>query len=199
MKKIILSLIAVLFIISACSDSSSPSETKEILPLKVGNEWNYSFNSEDSNYNYSFYIEKDTLINDSIWYKLKVDSLNSFLTKNKKCGLWFYDINCSDTSNSAYLKYAYPVIYDDVWYDVIKNYQMHVISRNMQVVVPAGVFSCYVYQKTYPKQYGNDFKMAIDEMYFSPGIGLIKVINFIYVDNKKEMESYQELTSYTLK
>lgn len=137
--------------------------------MKVGNEWNYSFNSEDSNHNYSFFIEKDTLINDSIWYKLIVDSLTTFWVRNQERGLYIYDTNCDDSCNSSCLEYAYPVIYDDVWYDV-KNYQMHFISRNKQVVVTAGVFSCYVYQKTYPKQYGNDFKIAIDEMYFSPGI-----------------------------
>ena len=196
MKKSILSLFVVLFIISACSDSSSPSKTGwEFFPLKIGNIWNYqSFYDNDTIY-ITFHIQRDTIINYQKWYEIAIDSMSYVYYQNKSTGLWAYNIYNFGDDNPSCLLYKYPAKTNEEY--VVERDTIKVISIGQKVEVPAGNFNCYVYHMS---GIGGMGSLYYYEHFISPNTGLIKQIVYEKKENNvNDTISVQELTSYTLK
>ncbi len=196
MKSIFFILIFAVVLITACSESSSPSVKKnEIFPLKAGNSWTYQSKSIDTTIITNLWVEKDTLIQGESWYKILADSMFSYYYKNLDDGLWALDMQDFIYYKPSNLIYKYPAKVNDEYY--IEHEKYKIISIDQKVEVPAGTFSCYVYQNDYSNFDGHHY---FNEVYLSQGTGIIKSITY---DNKENNENDTinniELTSYTLK
>ncbi len=192
MKKLILSLIAVLFIISACSDSSSPSNEKsnEILPLKVGNEWwlkNTPYIGDDS-------LERFNIIREAKYYDENWFLFNLFekqtLMKNKSDGLWVIEFNEENPDGKKTLYYKFPASVGTI--TNIKNAKITLLSINEKVDVPLGSFNCYLYRTEYESGYMND-------IYLSPGTGFVKMIYYKDSSGVKVVKTTCNLINYIVK
>ncbi len=187
MKKLILSLIAVLFIISACSDSSSPSETNEILPLKVGNEWwfkNTPYKGDDSLT--MFNIIRKAKYFDEDWFVFNLSGKQT-LMKNKADGLWAIEFSEEFPDGKEFVYFKYPAEIGTITYT--ESQEQKLISINEKVEVPAGVFNCYLYRSIYKDE-------GMSDIYLSPGTGFVKMI--FYKDSVNIIQT-RELINYTLK
>ena len=190
MKKLILSLITVLFIITACSDSSSPSETKEILPLKVGNEWwfkNTPYKEDDSLT--MFNIIREAKYYDEDWFVFNLYGKQT-LMQNKSDGLWKIDFNEENPEGKKSLYFKYPATVGTV--TEIDDAKVTLLSDNEQVEVPVGSFSCYLYRTVYNDGY-------MDDVYLSPGTGFVKIIFYKDSAGVKVVQTTRNLISYIVK
>ncbi len=195
MKSIYFILIFAVLVITACSESSSPSvEKKEIFPLKSGNSWTYEYKNTETTIITNLYVEKDTIIQGEIWYKMLTDSTYTNYYKNFDDGLWSLDIRDFSYYKPSNLIYKYPAKANDEYY---VNYEkIKIVSTDQKVEVPAGTFNCYVYQLN------NSFSEIryYNEICLSPGTGIIKYCTYKKNENNKnDTIDVQELTSYTLK
>ena len=200
MKKIIYLLQAYFFILLSCNDNSTnPSETKEIWPLKVGNYWVWKFTNYDSVGNIKFeFVDTVTVYKDSLYGTEKIYAMKSLGTHiifeydfafNRIDG--FYGISIENNDIDSYLIFKYPGKVGD-WF-VQNSDSITIISTNELYQSTAGKFICYKYAKYY--NYEKTFSKL--ESYFSPGIGQIGVEYLIkrndgtyYLFHKTELISY---------
>ena len=152
-------LIGLMFPIG-CKDNSTNSvpqiSTNQIVPLKVGNQWNLTVNSYDSSNvlqsgNISIMILRDTVIAGQRWYEMPIH----LLCQNDSIGLTIY----SESSNQ--LMFKYPAKVGEVYF----NYgdTVTVVNVDTLITVPAGTFKCYQYH----------YK-SNSSWFISPGVGFIK-------------------------
>lgn len=186
MKNLAFILLAVILFASACSESSSPSNKKlEILPLEIGNKWEYKTSLEGEINDMTAMIFKDTIINNERWFNYG----GCLLMINREDGLWlrFYD----DITNKwiEELRYKYPAVAGEQYSDSLDF--VKVLSVNERITVPAGTFNCYVYRIPLFEDNYMDF-------YLCPGIGGIKTVSYENW-NGHEIYEYQVLQSYSLK
>jgi hypothetical protein len=199
MSNIIVSLCLVIVLISGCHKNdvivNAPIDINGIIPMAVGNQWNYNSFLYDSvgavsmvNTN-SYAVVGDTIINGSRWYKI-----SNFLCANRRIGF-------SSLSNSGELLILkYPSSVQDSFYvNGVVNY-LHVVSIDTTITISLGTFHCYAFdshQLITPSALGGSHEIA----YVSPGIGPIKLE--IYVSNqngkKQLLWGSVELSSVTTK
>ena len=81
--------ILTVLLIYSCSESTEPDNSiNELIPLKIGNTWNYSRTVYDSSgfvlytWNINSSIQRDTIINYTKWYGF-TDAPASMYFKNK--------------------------------------------------------------------------------------------------------------------
>lgn len=190
MKNIIFILLVVISIISACSESSSPSKhNNEIFPLAIGNKWvyqktlGYGFDTT-----YTYQIMMDTILNNEKWY-----GYGCTLMKNNESGLW--GIICDDTTanGNPYLFYKYPAVAGQEY--EYSDILVKVISINEEVTVPAGKFICYHYR--FPLYKEENLEVYMD-YYLSPGVGMVKIEEYTRSYGYLSCDS-QVLISYDIK
>jgi len=144
-------LYRLLYCILGCEGSieNKPEETGVIMPLKVGNQWNYKAFVIDSNgqqmagqqISIPIKVLRDTTINGSTWY-----ILNSFFDKEKlellqykQDGVWF------GYNGVEGILFRYPAQANSS-YAAPDGGIMQLISTNASVTVPVGTFSTYEYR-----------------------------------------------------
>jgi hypothetical protein len=195
---IVLLTCAALVSSTSCTDIITPILTpKEIIPLKVGNEWNY----EVANYltafndtlirNYSARVVADTMIGNKKHFICH--SYSSFLTL-------VICINLSDGYYGWYngkysLGIKYPVRLGDKYQRVLRDadkkptdtLNITITGLDKQITVKAGTFQCH--EEEY---YIQPFKYVF---YFSAGYGDIQ--SLIY-DGTGTLIARTQLTSYTI-
>ncbi len=201
-----------LFLISSllyigCSDTTEPSETTELIPLKVGNQWILeNFHSpgsglpDETTYD-TLQIVGTTQSGDITYY--------NFTNNSSKDTSYIYqkgnDYYSLDGSRIDY-GYTYPaevgkVNYRDTLYwpgdTVIVTYFL--AEKDHPVSVPAGTFTCYKYQVDY--RYTNDGSLYRQNFsYIAPGIGPISdETYFPVVGGSMRLSDRSRLMSYTLK
>ena len=154
-----------------------PEETTQILPLRVGNYWKYTYVVYDSaGVEKQRQVEQrsviaDTVVDGEVWY---LTDFSSYLT-NRPDGVWQRIPNWTFTG--TFLGFLDPQLFlpfpiplgSSVTVRSIETYTL--LRREEEVVVPAGKFSCYHYRMTLPGSIG-----AIDEyhLFYAPGVGLVK-------------------------
>lgn len=190
---LIVLLVLSISIILSCSDTTEPEpEEKVILPLVVGNNWEYEYQQvlfdtyADS---LRIYVYKDTVFKE-VTYRRIVEyegfllavyyydysnwEDNSYLYRNEDLGLVSYgrvDEDDGEISfySEPYLIALFPAMVGDLWKQYSSdNYIYECVSINEQVTVPAGTFNCYVYEGTRI----SDGKLVFI-YYYAPNIGLI--------------------------
>jgi hypothetical protein len=174
---------------SCCKENQFEEVDKTFLvPLKVGNFWKYKATHYDSLQNLLYTdtltikVIGDTIIDNQIWYNLDYEGVSY---RNNSEGLQIYYFN------SASLLYRYPIMLGEV-YDSSSTSSVTVTSINESVLVPAGKFSCYNYQRKF-----TDLNINI---YLSPGIGFIKYPNLKSINGGRlYVSEYRELISYKIR
>jgi hypothetical protein len=150
-----------------------PAAVGGILPLKIGNNWIYELYGMDTTSNRmrvfkidTFSVIGDTLINDSLWYVLDGLGEDSTMARNIENGLWFLR-----KGRPPFLFAKYPAVLGDKYNTVSEAVELstEVISTGARINVPAGPFTCFKYQQIV------DPPHAINNFYFAPGVGLIKM------------------------
>lgn len=76
--------------------------------------------------------------------------------------------------------------------------QYEVLAVDEEVEVPAGKFSCVVYQMSYPVEEGDDY-ISRDRLFMSKGVGLVVVEGEVYAVGEWVLDYRDELTLYDLK
>jgi hypothetical protein len=193
MSKIdILLLILLLSILcTACEDSVPPNGEvlNQIIPLKVGNEWTLRIQWYDSsgtvtNVHYdSFSIARDTIIQNERWFIWS--NIARTIATNRQSGYWYR------FGNSSYLVLKYPVRKGEYYNygegpDIYLN--VTVLSIDSVISVPAGDFSCIVYE--WRNSYG---PLSSIECY-APNIGMVcydryssTSSGYVYMDSRFEL------------
>jgi len=188
-------VLSLIFIISNCSEENNPvgnNFTNNIIPLTVGNSWNYRSILYDTSGNIIFVseitriINGDTLIGNTTWSYFVKDA-NYFA--NLSDGHYIYDQYSSD-SNKISLVYKYPCKKND-------TYSFWEVSNcDTQITVPAGTFNCILFKCR--MQTGDSFSYY--DVYIKPGIGIVKSVDYGYIPNHPIFEwIVRELTGYNLK
>jgi hypothetical protein len=183
---------------ASCTDIITPILTpKEIIPLKVGNEWNY----EVANYLVAF---KDTLIR-----QFSVQVVRDTIIEGKKhfvrnifgsffistIGINFYDGYYLYANKYHRLVVKYPVKIGDKYQRIntdinsipTDTLNIEIVGIDKTVSVKAGTFQCY------EEQYNlNSFKFLTQR---SAGYGMIQELTY---DDTGTLVARTQLTSYTI-
>ena len=190
--KWLLCLLLISFL--SCSDeSTSPDspETKYLVPLNIGNYWDYEFENKsvrrDSvkskeviEYQDVYFLEMDM----GSWTGLKA-IYNYF---NGYCETLYFNV---DFNNPTY-HFKYPVKVGDSWentfvFDHGWTNKYKCLNKNVIVDVPLGSFSCILYEV----EMKTDVASYLHHYYFKPGIGLI-AIKEVYSNSSGQKESWEK-------
>ena len=179
MKTLKLVLILVsLIVIQSCSDVNNPQlieGSNDIIPLAVGNTWDYHTTLYDTtgnvfaDFHNSNKIIGDTIIGNSNWYYYDIAAWYCSIFQD---GYHVYDPYETDSlKNRLSLKYPCTVGDKYSFYEVAKI--------DTQITVPAGSFSCVMY--TLRMQTSTEF--AFIDFFIKPGVGYVKTIEYGYIAN----------------
>ena len=187
-------LLSVLLVASCGDKSTNPKPTSVLMPLAIGNQWEYAITDYDTNSvvisvdTVLMEIVKDTVIQNMTFYILTADGVRNpelFWPSNQSEGIWLFIPFDSTLS----LGFKYPASVGDR--AIFGQDSMVVASANASVTVPAGTFQCYQYN-TYSSGTGLE-----QIWYFSPNRGLVKTEDYaktpggtLYVDEQLELISF---------
>lgn len=196
-------VIALAFVFTNCSEPTGTSFfTSGIIPLETGNTWNYMLTSYDSsnviNYqeNKSTTIDKDTIINNQIWFRYN-DIPQGLWYTNKQDGYWvFAKAGLPSIQNdTSVLVYKYPTQTGDTYGDW--DSPTEVLSTNETITVPAGKFKVIHLKITRPLS--TNYLLDSHEIFINPDIGIIKTMQIgKKLDGTKFIVYKKELVSYSL-
>ncbi|MBM2815360.1 MAG: hypothetical protein HW421_2122 [Ignavibacteria bacterium] len=199
MKKIIITSLAILFLVCACKENSStPSgSSNEIIPLKIGNIWNFKISEYDSKGNIintsemTYYVFKDSVIEGIKAYCMKFttpfsEEISEY-TYNKPDG--YYTTYTIEGKVYHDWMYKYPGSAGDLFQS--GEYTIKILSISESVSTPAGTFKCY--------KYHNIVELP-SFVFLCPDVGPVKMEHYDYDNNGKLfLDARMELVSYTLK
>jgi len=177
MRRAIL-VLTVFFIFVSCSKNSptAPENTETIWPLKVGNSWAYTNNSNSSTIVERIRVIGTQLLHNTevsiiVWESLEDNSSNDTMAfnieKDGVYGYWEGDIE------PKALIFKYPVNVGETWsYPwTLDGGTAECISTNEQIQTPAGEFNCIVYRVGTEDDIQNDTFWL--EAYMCPGVGWV--------------------------
>ncbi len=175
---------AGLLFLSCDSESTSPSAGFQILPLAVGNYWNYE----------SYWVRDNIVVSDSFINQMSIislDTVKSFIGyKLSNFLLWSWrSTYCSNRSDGLHIAVdpdenppsppppprplkvgkglSFPTYPGDTWnFDI---YQIRTANLNQFISVPAGEFNCINYQVL-------EADTLVAELWVTQNIGIIKGI-----------------------
>lgn len=174
------SLTFAIFLFS-CNGNDNPlvvvEKKKEIIPLNVGNTWEYTITLYDSTGNVKNtsieyrQIISDTLVEGERWYKA---NFLGYYIANRSDGVWqrnlrFPYIGESQELSDPFLRIPFPLELNESI--TIRSQTYTLLSNDIKVTVPAGTFTCYLYRLNLPPSVGGVSEYFL---YYSPGVGLIK-------------------------
>jgi hypothetical protein len=197
--KWLLCLLLISFL--SCSDESTSPDSPEIeclVPLNIGNFWDYEFENNgvrrDSVKSKEVIEEQDIYFLETdmgSWTALKA-IYNSF---NGYDETLYFNV---DLNNSTY-HFKYPVKVGDTWKNTFvfdhgwtNNYKC--LHKNAKVDVPGGSFSCILYEVETKTNVAN----YLHHYYFKPGIGLIAIKKLVSDSSGQKEEWEKRLSLYYL-
>ena len=193
MKYFFLAAGILFFIAISCDDhSANPPGSNEVMPLKIGNAWNFRVITFYTSYTdttfYSLRITGDTTIDSKKHYLVSFGSTTMIMI-NKYDGLY---IRSSDGADEKI--FHYPAKVGDKFYNN-KHDTCEVVSLSEKVIGPTGSFNCIFYESFYITS--NTYINC--KTYVHPGIGLV-LFKAFKKDYGKIVEDFrEELMSYTIK
>lgn len=167
-----LAIALVFFCVCGKDKAADPSQTTQIMPLRLGNSWSYLSEQFDINGHVisseaiTWSVQSDTIIDSETWYRTivlqNIDPYTTFFT-NRSDGLW-QKVSWEGDSDSHLAKY--PALAGEAFSQTgMDSVTVELINKG--VTVPAGSFICYKYHIN-QSQVNADYYS-----YFSPGVGLI--------------------------
>ncbi|HEY6171647.1 MAG TPA: hypothetical protein VIX80_05250 [Candidatus Kapabacteria bacterium] len=193
MKKILVLFVALL--IGCSEDSTGPTGSSgsagEILPLTVGNTWEYEqayinpFDQTADKDTISLSVYDSTMRQDSIMIYYATDGA---VVYNDASGLW--SANEIDNAQSSLLA-KYPGYSGEIFNRITvyagdgdsASAKVRIESTSHLAKVPAGSFICYKYTADYiSKQTGKTVQRI--NAYYAPNIGLVKQEGYFVIDTK---------------
>lgn len=205
MKRIFLMSIVLLVLLS-CSETPTGNNDDNlehfIVPLSIANFWQYDVSVTyiycdgahlQCEFDYNITESTNTVLDTfgfgrGTAYVLEDNSGFQYVNENTASGFFQHGrLNSSgEFSSDEKLIAKYPVSVGDIWEDSSgyssKTYEC--VSQNEEITVPAGTFSCYVYQLI-----DDDFtNEEFHKFYYAKDIGLIKEWHY--------QESYFYLDEY---
>jgi len=237
MKIHFISIIIFLFnlLITGCSDLSIDNvsegtltiESPGIIPLKIGNTWQYKIYEYANDTSY-FNREYEISISENNLLILNGEETNTFnfnfmhalrneirpvdwYYSNSNEGLRFYGgKTSSETYKCNWLRLKYPCTINDSWdflflygysdgsIGEISNQIITCIDTNRSFITPLQTFECFVYSYNDEEDHG-DYKMRYEiNEFYKPFVGLIG-INIYYFDTSTDEKFllYQYRLNYT--
>lgn len=183
--------------LSSCSGDSDDSQLLYLVPLSIGNVWEYEL--EDKSIRKDSIESREVIENQHVYFlETDYDTWKELKAiYNTKQGYYetkYFNIDLND----AMYYFKYPVEVGDTWqntylFDRGWTDEYEVISLNEKIEVPAGDFVCYLYKV----QREGDTK-EINYYYFKPGIGLIAIKNVEADSNGNSEKWIKKLYSYSL-
>ncbi len=195
-------LFTILLFLDGC-DKSNPVEVnhspQSIIPLVVGNTWNFSGTSYDTLGSVNeIFGELYKVSGDTVIFGRKLTVYAGQCCANTDSGLIAYSgygvssLSPNDTIVSYRLVYKYPTYTGDRF-----NYDIRVGNVDTIINVPAGSFHCIKYQNYDPIS-----GILYGDTYISPGFGPVKYVSYYgsYCQhNPSQLEGISNLNTYTLK
>jgi hypothetical protein len=180
------------------------SEEKQIIPLKIGNEWNYhtSIFTSDSiifvEYDMLKKIIEDTIASNERWFLTSVETngyIDSFWCANRNDGYWVKPVY--DDTISFYvtpkMKYQYPCKVGDIFEDY-SGLDWEIISIDTVIEIQNEKFNCVFYRTmTY---YNPQSSYEEDFVAVNTGLVLLKTYNRLsngdhYIFSNHELITYK--------
>jgi len=198
----------LLFILTAlliygCSEITEPDNSiNELIPLKIGNTWNYKMTSYDSTGVILYYedinssIDKDTTINGLKWYGYNSMPPGIWYI-NKSDGYWTFVKGGTGNilNDTSLVVYKYPTQVGEI-YGVTETLR-EVISVDEIITVPAGEFKVIHLLTTFVGS--TNYLLDSFEIFITPGVGVIKVMQIgKRYDGTKFVVYKNELTSFSI-
>lgn len=200
--KLHLLIILSSLLIYNCSESTEPDDSiNELIPLKIGNTWNYLRTVYDSTGIVSYTeditstVVKDTTIDGNTWYSYNNIPTGIWYT-NKSDGYWVFvkaDYGYS-LNDSSWIVYKFPCLEGEKYGE--PNFPIEVISTDEMISVPAGQFKT-IHLITYWDF--TNYLMHSFETFITPDLGIVKrmQIGKLY-DGTKFIVYKDELVSYSI-
>ena len=199
---LLLSLLSSILLLS-CSDPTEPNSSPSVLiPLKIGNTWNYSRTVYDSlgfvlyTWNINSSIQRDTIINYTKWYGL-TDAPGSVYFTNKSDGYWALQTIVPNyfLNDTSYIIYKYPTQVGDIYGDPETPREVEAVDE--MITVPAGEFKVIHLITTYIGS--TNYLLDSFETFITPGVGIVKVMQIgKRYDGTKFVVYKDELVSYSI-
>ncbi len=171
-----------------CGDSSTnnTNDSSVIIPLAVGNSWQYATyrfrsSNSDSIYNIDTVVNniiREIILNNEKWF---IGGHEEFALTNRKDGLWMIE-EIGDgvfPVESASLFFKYPTTVGDEWHWPSIKDTIRTAGINELIVVPGGTFKCIDYQVKYSTP--NNYRSLL----FAPNVGQIYDRLIAYVSTEK--------------
>lgn len=197
-------LILASFLVYDCSEPTEPDNSiNELIPLKIGNTWNYKMTDYDSNGVVLYYedittsITRDTTISSLKWYGYN-NSPSGIWYTNKTDGYWTFVKGGTGNvlNDTSLLAYKYPTQVGDIYGN--SDTPREVLSIDEIITVPAGTFKVIHIITTYIGS--TNYLLDSYETFIAPGIGVIKVMQVgKRYDGTKFIVYKNELISYSSK
>jgi hypothetical protein len=186
-----------------CSESTEPDDfIKELIPLKVGNTWNYTRTVYDSvgvilyTENIISEVQKDTIINTIKWFGYTDVPASVYFT-NKSNGYWLFQKAIPNyfLNDTSFVVYKYPTQVGDIYGD--PETPMEVLSVDEMITVPAGKFKVIHLITTFIGS--SNYLLDSFETFIAPGIGIIQRMQIgKKYDGTKFIVYKDELVSYSI-
>jgi len=200
---ILLLLLLSSTIFLSCSESTEPDDfMKELIPLKVGNTWNYTRTVYDSvgvilyTENIISMVQKDTIINHIKWFGYTDVPASVYFT-NKSNGYWSFQKAVPNyfLNDTSFVVYKYPTQVGDIYGD--PETPKEVISVDEMITVPAGKFKVIHLITTFIGS--TNYLLDSFEIFIAPGIGIIQRMQIgKKYDGTKFIVYKDELVSYSI-
>jgi hypothetical protein len=126
-----------------CSESTGPDDSlNELIPLKIGNTWNYTRTVYDSSgivlytWNINSSIQRDTIINYNKWYGF-TDAPASVYFTNKSNGYWALQTIVPNyfPNDTSFIVYKYPTQVGDIYGDPEKPREVVSVDEMITVLL----------------------------------------------------------------
>ncbi len=206
MKKLFALILLTIFVNSCGDNGTNPTDTSVLMPLKIGNSWEYIdciYHSDNKieTIEYTLNIDSQIEVNNQTYFQLNLinsQSNNIYFVKsyhqNKQDGHYIlYDLD--DLNSMNFLKY--PTIRQELIY---QNEWQKFFTEDVDAIieVKAGKFKCIKYVLNSYNDYNVLYKIL--NFYYSPGVGLI-LNEVLDLDKEKgifKLAMKTELKSYKL-
>ena len=186
-----------------CSEPTESNITDtEIIPLKMGNNWDYIRTVYDSagivqyTENINYLVIRDTIIHYERWFGLTNTPASIYYT-NKYNGYWLYRKKVPNyfPNDTSFLIYKYPANVGDIYNGF--GYQREVVAVNKLISVPAGSFNTIHYVDTFLPP--NNYLQESFEIFVARGIGIVKRMQIgRKYDGTNFVVYAEELENYTV-
>lgn len=180
--KIRIIFIMIALIVCACSKNENiidPNQFSFIIPLKVGNEWQYKMDYYDSlgRFDSSKQLTSKVLSVNDNWFLMENFGFFTETAVYKNIEDGFHIYNKVAGSSLEALLFKYPIKKGDKYY--VNASTLEAASTDTLIKTSKGDFRCIEYHY-YPNSRG--FKYIGYRFFISPGIGIIRLVKYRYND-----------------